>query len=143
MTADRPSASADWAPVSAPSLADFEAMADVAFAALPAGFRELTGDVQIRIADFPDEDVVESMQLESDFEILGLFQGIGLAHSSAAAETGQMPNMVWLYRRPILDYWAEHEETLGAIVTHVLVHEIGHHFGLSDDDMEAIEAAAG
>ncbi len=133
----------DWALVSAPSLADFEAMADVAFAALPAEFRRLTGDVQIRIADFPDEDVVESMQLESDFDILGLFQGIGLAHSSAVAETGQMPNMVWLYRRPILDYWAEHEETLGAIVTHVLVHEIGHHFGLSDEDMEAIEAAAG
>jgi predicted Zn-dependent protease with MMP-like domain len=143
MTAERPSVPADWAPVSAPSLADFEAMADVAFAALPAEFRQLTGDVQIRIADFPDEDVVESMQLETDFDILGLFQGIGLAHSSAAVETGQMPNMVWLYRRPILDYWAEHEETLGAIVTHVLVHEIGHHFGLSDEDMEAIEAAAG
>jgi predicted Zn-dependent protease with MMP-like domain len=142
MTADRPSAPADWAPVSAPSLVDFEAMADVAFAALPAEFRALTGEVQIRIADFPEEDVIESMQLESDFDILGLFQGIGLAHSSAAAETGQMPNMVWLYRRPILDYWAEHEEALGAIVTHVLVHEIGHHFGLSDDDMEAIEAAA-
>jgi predicted Zn-dependent protease with MMP-like domain len=143
MTAETPSAPVDWAPVSAPSLADFEAMADVAFAALPAEFRKLTGDVQIRIADFPEEDVVESMQLETDFDILGLFQGIGLAHSSAAAETGQMPNMVWLYRRPILDYWAEHEETLGAIVTHVLVHEIGHHFGLSDEDMEAIEAAAG
>jgi predicted Zn-dependent protease with MMP-like domain len=143
MTADRASTPMDWASVSAPSLADFEAMADVTFAALPVEFRQLTGDVQIRIADFPDEDVVESMQLETDFDILGLFQGIGLAHGSAAAETGQMPNMVWLYRRPILDYWAEHEETLGAIVTHVLVHEIGHHFGLSDEDMEAIEAAAG
>jgi predicted Zn-dependent protease with MMP-like domain len=143
MTAGTPSAPADWAPVSAPSLADFEAMADVAFAGLPAEFRELTGDVQIRIADFPDAEVVESMELESDFDILGLFQGVGLAHGAAALETGQMPNMVWLYRRPILDYWAEHEETLGAIVTHVLVHEIGHHFGLSDDDMEAIEAAAG
>jgi predicted Zn-dependent protease with MMP-like domain len=143
MTANDPSAPVDWATVAAPSLADFEAMADAAFAALPSEFRRLTGDVQIRIADFPDEEVVDSMRLETEFDILGLFQGIGLAHGSAAAETGQMPNMVWLYRRPILDYWAEHEETLGAIVTHVLVHEIGHHFGLSDDDMEAIEAAAG
>ena len=143
MTADTPSVPADWAPVSAPSLADFEAMAAIAFAALPAEFRALTGDILIRIADFPDEEVVQAMELESDFEILGLFQGVGLAHGAAAAETGQMPNMVWLYRRPILDYWAEHEETLGAIVTQVLIHEIGHHFGLSDEDMEAIEAAAG
>ena len=75
--------------------------------------------------------------------LLGLFQGVGLAHAASVAETGQMPNMIWLYRRPILDYWAEHEETLGGVVTHVLIHEIGHHFGLSDDDMEAIEAAAG
>jgi predicted Zn-dependent protease with MMP-like domain len=132
-----------WAGREAPSLDDFDAIAQVAYAGLPETFRSLVGDIQIRIADFPDEDVVESMQLETDFDILGLFQGIGLAHSSAAAETGQMPNMVWLYRRPILDYWAEHEEALGAIVTHVLVHEIGHHFGLSDEDMETIEAAAG
>jgi predicted Zn-dependent protease with MMP-like domain len=143
MTADTPSVPADWAPVSAPSLADFEAMADVAFAALPAEFRALAGDIQIRIADFPDDEVVQAMELETDFDILGLFQGVGLAHGGAAADTGQMPNMVWLYRRPILDYWAEHEEALGTIVTHVLVHEIGHHFGLSDDDMEAVEAAAG
>jgi predicted Zn-dependent protease with MMP-like domain len=126
-----------------PSLADFEAMAGVAFAALPAEFRALTGEIQIRIADFPEDDVVEEMGLETEFDILGLFQGIGLAHDAAVAESGRLPNMVWLYRRPILDYWAEHEETLGAIVTQVLIHEIGHHFGLSDDDMEAIEAAAG
>ena len=71
-----------------------------------------------------------------------MFEGVGLAHDGAVGHTGQMPNRVWLYRRPILDYWAEHEETLGAVVSHVLVHEIGHHFGLSDDDMEAIEANA-
>jgi predicted Zn-dependent protease with MMP-like domain len=127
----------------APSLDDIEAMARDAFAALPDAFRKLCGDVQIRVADFPDEDVVRDMELESEFDILGLFQGVGLAHHGAIEQTGEMPNMVWLYRRPILDYWAEHEETLGAIVSHVLVHEIGHHFGLSDDDMEAIEGAAG
>jgi predicted Zn-dependent protease with MMP-like domain len=132
-----------WGAVEAPSLADFEALATAAFDNLPAEFRTMTGEIQIRIADFPDDDVIDDMELDSEFDILGLFQGVGLAHDSAAAQTGQMPNMVWLYRRPILDYWAEHEESLGAVVTHVLVHEIGHHFGLSDDDMEAIEAAAG
>ena len=77
------------------------------------------------------------------FDLLGLFQGVGMAHASATPPTGSMPNGIWLYRRPILDYWAEHEEALGDVVTHVLVHEIGHHFGLSDDDIDAIEAATG
>jgi predicted Zn-dependent protease with MMP-like domain len=143
MKATGPSGPSDWAAAVSPSLADFEALADVAFKSLPDEFRKLTGEVQIRIADFPDADVVEDMKLESEFDILGLFQGVGLAHDSSSTETGRFPNMVWLYRRPILDYWSEHEESLGAIVAHVLVHEIGHHFGLSDDDMEAIEAAAG
>jgi len=125
----------------APSLDDIEAIARDAFAALPEHFRALTGEVLIRVTDFPEEDVLRDLGIESEFDILGLFQGIGLAHDSAVAHTGQMPNMIWLYRRPIIDYWAEHEEALGAVVSHVLVHEIGHHFGLSDDDMEAIEAA--
>ena len=81
------------------------------------------------------------MKAESEFDLLGLFQGVGLAQGEELAQTGALPNMVFLYRRPILDYWAEHKETLGAIITHVLIHEIGHHFGLSDDDMEAIEAS--
>ena len=127
----------------APSLDDIEVIAREAFAALPGHFRKLTGEIQIRVSEFPEEDVLKDLDIESEFDILGLFQGIGLAHDAAVAQTGQMPNMIWLYRRPILDYWAEHEETLGVIVVHVLIHEIGHHFGLSDDDMEAIEAAAG
>jgi predicted Zn-dependent protease with MMP-like domain len=137
------SAPGGWSEAMAPSLADFESLADTAFRSLPDNFRTLCGEVQIRIADFPDEEVIEAMALDTEFDILGLFQGIGLAHDSSSAETGRLPNMVWLYRRPILDYWAENEETLGAIVSHVLIHEIGHHFGLSDDDMEAIEVAAG
>lgn len=141
-TSGPPRRLADWGPVEAPSLADFDALANVAFAALPNEFRALAGTIQIRIADLPDDDVIEAMALNTGFDILGLFQGIGLAHDSATDETGRLPNMIWLYRRPILDYWAEHEETLGAIVTHVLVHEIGHHFGLSDADMDAIEASA-
>jgi predicted Zn-dependent protease with MMP-like domain len=127
----------------APTLDDIEGIARAAFAALPEHFRALAGDIQFRVTEFPEEDVLTDLGIESEFDVLGLFQGIGMAHDSAVAYTGQLPNAIWLYRRPILDYWAEHEETLGAIVSHVLVHEIGHHFGLSDDDMEAIEAAAG
>ena len=130
-----------WHRHRAPSLAEFEAMADAAFRRLPAKFRALCEGVVIRVDDFPSEEVCGAMRVESEFELLGLFQGVGLPFQSGTGESGQMPNMVWLYRRPILDYWAEHDEALGAIVTHVLVHEIGHHFGLSDEDMAAIEAS--
>jgi predicted Zn-dependent protease with MMP-like domain len=126
----------------APTLDAMQALADDAFRRLPDHFRALCAGVVIRVEDFPTDEVVEAMELESEFDILGLFQGIGL-HQVSTGFTGQMPNMIWLYRRPILDYWAEHDESLGDIVTHVLVHEIGHHFGLSDADMETIEAAAG
>lgn len=118
-------------------------MAQAAYAGLPDSFRALCEGVVIRIDDFPDEETLRDLDCESPFDLLGLFRGVGLAHAGASLQTGEFPNMVWLYRRPILDYWAEHEETLGEIVTHVLVHEIGHHFGLSDEDMEAIEAQAG
>ena len=101
----------------------------------------MCGDVVIRVEDFPTDDVLDEMRAEP-FDLLGLFQGVGLAHDQAVPDSGRLPNMVFLYRRAILDYWAEHDETLGAIVSHVLVHEIGHHFGLSDAGMEAIEAVA-
>ena len=133
----------DWSGLQAPSLAEMERLAEDAFARLPDGFRRLCEGVVIRVEDFPDDETLREMGCESEFDLLGLFRGIGLAQASAIRETGQFPNMVWLYRRPLLDYWAEHEETLGHLVTHVLVHEIGHHFGLSDEDMQAIEAAAG
>jgi predicted Zn-dependent protease with MMP-like domain len=129
-----------WRPVKALSLDEMEVIAADALRRLPEGFRSLCEGVIIRIDDFPSDDVVSKMRLQSEFDILGLFQGIGLPFRSESAPT-QMPNMIWLYRRPILDYWAEHDETLGAIITHVLVHEIGHHFGLSDEDMDAIEAS--
>ncbi|WP_112661897.1 metallopeptidase family protein [Microvirga flavescens] len=132
----------DWANCQAPSLDEMEALAHDAFRRLPEEFRRLCDGVVIRIEDFPDDETLQEMGFESPFDLLGLFRGIGLAQGQAVMQTGQFPNMVWLYRRPILDYWAEHEETLSDLVTHVLVHEIGHHFGLSDEDMEAIEAAA-
>lgn len=131
----------DWKAATAPTLEIFEAIARDAFARLPGEFRRLCDDLVIRVEDFPTEDVLDRMEADSEFDLLGLFQGVGLPFQSVSAPT-YMPNLIWLYRRPILDYWAEHEETLGAVITHVLVHEIGHHFGFSDDDMEAIEAAA-
>ena len=130
-----------WRRGTAPSLADIEALAADAFARLPEQFRKLCEDLVIRVEDFPDESIVEAMKLDSEFDLLGLFQGVGLPFQSATSPP-LMPNMIWLYRRPILDYWAEHHASLGAIVTHVLVHEIGHHFGLSDDDIAAIEASS-
>ncbi len=131
-----------WRRSTAPMLADIEALAADAYARLPEHFRTLCEDLVIRVEDFPDQSVVEAMNLDSEFDLLGLFQGVGLPFRSPTSPP-LMPNMIWLYRRPILDYWAEHDDSLNAIVTHVLVHEIGHHFGLSDDDIEAIEASAG
>ncbi len=134
--------SPSWRNATAPALEEFEALASAAYARLPAHFRELCDHLIIRVEDFPAAKVLEEMEVESPFDLLGLFTGVGLPQDGAAAETGRLPNMIHLYRRPILDYWAEHKETLEAIIAHVLVHEIGHHFGLSDEDMERIEAAA-
>src|SRR5215471_6986653 len=119
-----------WRGVKAPSLDHLEVLAVAAFRRLPQRFRTLCEDLVIRVDDFPTDD------------LLGLFHGIGVPFRSESAPV-QMPNMIWLYRRPILDYWAEHDETLGKIIAHVLVHEIGHHFGLSDADMATIEESAG
>ena len=128
-----------WISAKAPSLAEMEAMAHDVFERLPAEFRALCEGVIVRVDDFPTEDVLDEMQAESEFDLLGLFQGTGLPFRSND-DIARLPNLVWLYRRPILDYWAEHDETLGNIIRHVLIHEIGHHFGLSDAVMEAIEA---
>ena len=124
----------------APSLEEVEAIAQRAFERLPQTFRRLCEGLVIRVVDFADEETLDEMNVESEFDLLGLFRGRGLAQSEATPQTGALPNMVWLYRRPLLDYWCEGEDTLDEVVTHVLIHEIGHHFGLSDDDMARIEA---
>ncbi len=129
-----------WTSAKAPSLDEMETIAQQVFDRLPEGFRDLCEGVIIRVDDFPTDEVLETMNAGSEFDLLGLFQGIGLPFRSVD-EIAPMPNMIWLYRRPILDYWAEHDEALGHIISHVLIHEIGHHFGLSDEDMEAIEAS--
>ena len=123
-----------------PSLAEIEALAAKAYARLPGHFRTLCEDLIIRVEDFPAPDVLASMGLASRYDLLGLFQGIGLPFRQEL--TGSMPNMIWLYRRPILPTGTTARTACRPIVTHVLVHEIGHHFGFSDDDMDAIEASA-
>jgi len=131
-----------WQTAKSPSLAEMEALAQDIFERLPKTFRDLCEGVIIRVDDFPTDEVLEEMNAATEYDLLGLFQGIGLPFRSND-DIARLPNMIWLYRRPILDYWAEHDEALGRIISHVLVHEIGHHFGLSDEDMEAIEADAG
>jgi len=139
--ADMASDPLGWRGIKAPSLAALEVLAGEVFHRLPRRFRDLCTDLVIQVDDFPTEEVLDHMGAESEFDLLGLFQGVGLPFRAESAPV-QMPNMVWLYRRPILDYWAEHDETLGAIVRHLLVHEIGHHFGLLDADMATIENTA-
>jgi predicted Zn-dependent protease with MMP-like domain len=127
--------------ISPPSLDDIEALAAEALAVLPARLRRHTTGLVIRVTEFPDEDVCTEMGLESPFDILGLYQGIAM-DEEMVEHSGQLPNMVFLYRRPILDYWCETGEDLAHVVRHVLIHEIGHHFGFSDAEMEALEAEA-
>jgi predicted Zn-dependent protease with MMP-like domain len=131
----------DWRERHAPDISTFESLAIEAYGSLPEEFRALAGNLVIDIADFPDDEVFEDMALETPFDLLGLFEGVGLSERFSV-ETGDQPNRIMLFRRPILDYWAENEETLGDIVTHVLIHEIGHHFGLSDERMQEIEDKA-
>jgi predicted Zn-dependent protease with MMP-like domain len=126
----------------APTSEDIDTLAQAAFARLPQSFRRRCEGLIIQVVDFPDDETLDEMGVESEFDLLGLFRGRGLAQRGAVEETGALPNMIWLYRRPLLDFWCDGEDSLGAVVTHVLVHEIGHHFGLSDADMEVIERSA-
>jgi predicted Zn-dependent protease with MMP-like domain len=130
-----------WAHVRAPTLKEFEDLAADAWRQIPEEFRALAKDVLIRVEDFAGDDVLESLGIENEFDLMGVYQGVSLERKSVM-DIAQEPDTVVLFRRPILDFWADGDETLGTLVTHVLIHEIGHHFGLSDADMEAIEAKA-
>jgi predicted Zn-dependent protease with MMP-like domain len=121
-----------------PSTADIETLAQEALATIPPELRQQVGDVIIRVDDFPDEEIEKEMALESPFDLLGLYRGVALPRQSVMAARSDI-DMIFLYRRPLLDYWCETGEDLVAVVRHVLIHEIGHHFGFSDDDMERIE----
>ena len=123
-----------------PSLADLEALAKRALASLPGRFKSHLGDVLIRVEDFPDRETERAMRLDSPFDLMGLYRGVALPHKSLS-DTRPDLDMIFLYRRPILDYWCESGEDLAHLVRHVLIHEIGHHFGFSDEDMARIEAS--
>ena len=128
----------DWRHRRAPSLADFEELAARAWQRLPQPMRALCSNLVIRIEDFPAEEVLLELKVANRFDLMGLYQGVSLDKKSIGDIT-RMPDMVFLYRRPMLDFWVAGEETLGDLVAHVLVHEIGHHFGLSDADMHHLE----
>ena len=129
----------DWDGIAAPTLEDIEALAQRAFASLPERFRSCCENVVFWVMEFPDEETMETMGLESQFDLLGLYHGGGIP-SPPALRDSVLPDRIFLYRQPLLAYWVEHGDSLGALVRHVLVHEIGHHFGFSDEDMEWIEA---
>lgn len=121
-----------------PSLDELRAMAEEAYATIPEELRRHVGSVALHVAEFPDEEVEVEMGLESPFDLLGLYQGISLDQKSVLHQPTDL-DRIFLYRRPILDYWCETGEDLFDVVRHVLIHEIGHHFGLSDADMDRIE----
>jgi predicted Zn-dependent protease with MMP-like domain len=124
-----------------PSLGDLEAIAEAAYAGIPRKLTKHVDNVVIRVVDFPDEETMKEMGCETEFDLLGLYRGVDLARKSVADVVMDV-DMIFLYRRPLLDYWCETGEDLTHLVRHVLIHEIGHHFGLSDDDMERIESQA-
>jgi predicted Zn-dependent protease with MMP-like domain len=131
-----------WKHSRAPSLEDIAALAEAAFAELPEAFRQQAGEIVFRVDDFASDEVLDDLGLEDPFELTGLYQGVDLGRRSVLDPSPE-PARVFLYRRPILDEWAERGDVaLAELVTHVLVHEIGHHFGLSDEDIHVIEAGA-
>jgi predicted Zn-dependent protease with MMP-like domain len=132
----------DWAKAEAPSLDDFAVLAEAAFAALPEPFKKLTGEVRMQVEDFATEEILDQVGVEDPFDLTGLYQGVSLAERSVLDPVLQ-PSQIYLYRRPILDEWAERGDvSLGELITHVLVHEIGHHFGLTDAGIHAAEDEA-
>ena len=126
----------------APSPDDLAAIGEEVLRELPSPFRELVGAVPVRVQDFPDAATLAALNLEDPFDLLGLYHGVPIGEQFGGGVVEDV-DMIFLYRRPLLDFWcAEGDMTLEHIVRHVLIHEIGHHFGLSDADMERIEAEA-
>jgi predicted Zn-dependent protease with MMP-like domain len=121
-----------------PSADEMEAIARATLRALPAPFAEHLGDVVLLVEDFADEETLEAMGIEDPFELTGIYEGVPLTERSVE-QSGTLPDRVRLFRRPILDEWADGNDTLEHLVAHVLIHEVGHHLGLSDEDMHALE----
>ncbi len=126
----------------APDAGEIEALARAAMARLPGQFRERLGEVLLRVEEFADEETLAALGIDDPFELTGLYEGVPLGEKSIT-ESGAMPDCIRLFRAPILDEWiARGDETLEHLVAHVLIHEVGHHFGLSDAAMAALEESA-
>ncbi len=125
-----------------PSLADIEALADAAWRVIPASLRRHAEDVVIRVEEFPDAEICRDLGLDSPFDLLGLYQGVAINERSVM-DAGSDVDFIFLYRRPILEFWREYDEDLAHLVRHILIHEVGHHFGFSDWDMDALERESG
>jgi predicted Zn-dependent protease with MMP-like domain len=131
-----------WTDQTAPSLDDFVRLAREAFDALPEPFRGLAGEVVIRVDDFADDETLAMMEIEDPFELTGLYHGVDIGRRDEMGPAAE-PSRIFLYRRPILDEWCERGDVgLAEIIGHVLIHEIGHHFGLDDDQIHHIEDEA-
>ena len=127
----------------APSLDEIEALARMALARLPEAFRVHLGEVLVRVEDFADAETLAALGIDDPFDLTGLYEGVPVGDKSIGA-SGALPDRIRLFREPILDEWiARGDESLEHLVAHVLVHEVGHHFGLSDDAMHALEEGAG
>jgi predicted Zn-dependent protease with MMP-like domain len=129
-------------PLFAPDVETITALARDTLARLPAPFAQHLDGVLLRVEEFADDDVLKEMGIEDPFELSGLYTGRPVGEKSVS-DSGALPDMIHLYRRPLLDEWIETGVSLDALIAHVVIHEVGHHFGLSDDDMHALEAAAG
>ena len=121
-----------------PSAEEIEAIARAALRALPAEFSESLGDIVFMVEDFADAETLRDMGIDDPFDLSGLYEGVPLTERSVE-QSGTLPERIRLFRRPILDEWSDGEETLEHLVAHVLIHEVGHHFGFSDEDMHALE----
>jgi predicted Zn-dependent protease with MMP-like domain len=128
----------DEAPRHAPDLAEIERLAERARATLPEDLAVHVKDVVLRVEDFCDEETEREMELESPYDLLGLYRGVNKLDESVSSPRRQ-PDMIFLYRVPLLAYWIESGEELYALVRHTMIHEIGHHFGFSDEDMDWLE----
>lgn len=129
------------APTHAPDAATIEALARAALARIPEPFAAHLADVVLIVEDFADDETLDALGIDDPFDLTGLYHGRPIGEKSAF-DSGALPDRIHLYRRPLLDEWVDSGVTLEALVSHVVVHEVGHHFGLSDDDMHALEDSA-
>jgi predicted Zn-dependent protease with MMP-like domain len=124
-----------------PSADEIEAIARAALKSLPAPFSDSLGDIVLSVEDFADDDTLAAMGMDEPFDLTGLYEGVPLTERSVE-QSGTLPDRIRLFRLPLLDEWASGDDTLEHLIAHVLIHEVGHHFGLSDDDMHALEESA-